>query len=398
MSPAPLAQPPQEHIWKALGARLFKWADDQFLFGGVHLAKDTVRMILRQTKQSDPPLEWVLPWQHFYTEQDSLLWVFDENKQKVILPQVLLLPPWLVQREDQIRVEYNDIIFEAPIRCSVGLDFYSRQIDGQTKTMFYDGVNARLYSWNLTTNTLTFQPNHYFDYLQTNLSMDSDIPPFGPLRDYLLRSHPGKIEPLEESKLANSTGINGLVFTSDGYMVFQKRRNNVSIRPGELCSGFSGTIDDTDIINTIQKNGRLSDFDATREMSEELGTNNRNLVERHFLGITRELHRGGTPEMFYSVDIALSSQELQRLTPRDNEGSRLMVYFGAFGRSQLLPQDAEQLSEHFWALVRQIASTGKGAVSLPLLTNLILWYNRNHPQQSGTMSMAEKPEDISIHE
>jgi 8-oxo-dGTP pyrophosphatase MutT (NUDIX family) len=150
-----------------------------------------------------------------------------------------------------------------------------------------------------------------------------------------------------------------------------------------LCSGFSGTVDKIDINHAIAAGGRLSHLDAPREMVEELGIQRREIRQRHFLGITRELIRGGAPEMFYAIDVDLSADEIVHRIPRDHEGIVKTVFLGPYARSIVAPADAARLPESFWRLVEAIQSSGSGPMSIPLLTNLILWYQRACPAQAG---------------
>jgi len=197
------------------------------------------------------------------------------------------------------------------------------------------------------------------------------------------------MESLEDSVLANVLGINGLLFSNDGYIIVQKRLNSVLIRRGELCSGFSGTIDKQDIANSIFAGSKLGNMDVVREMVEEVGIDYSNVSSRCFLGITRELVRGGKPEMFYSVDVNLPSDMILQGYRKDKEGTIKRVHFGKFGCSTPSEYHRRKLPEQFWRLVGTIRERGKGSISLPLLTNLVLWYQHVCPKEVG---MGEFPE------
>jgi hypothetical protein len=371
MNKIPLA--PSPNIWKDLGQTVVKWVDSSFLYGVGGLSKDVLAIVLRAARQSKPPLDWAYPWTKLYTNQDSLFWVRDQDGEILYLPQVIVIGPTEFASESSIKIEllgYENFRPHTPV--DAGWEFYRRTADGSLKKMFFDDENARLTAWDPLKRTLSFQGCFYFDYLKTNLALDAPLPVFGTLREQLAKD--GRIEELALSKLANTTGINGLLFSDDGYMIFQARRPTVLIRPYELCPGFSGTIDKIDIVNAVAGDGTLDKLDAPREMVEEIGIHRQEIKNRRFLGLTRELIRGGAPEMFYALDIGLSANAILARIPRDREGFIKKIFFGQFASAQLNEPEAEQLPEYFWSLVRQTQAEGKKPISVPFLTNLALWY------------------------
>ena len=238
---------------------------------------------------------------------------------------------------------------------------------------------------------LVFQKSFYFDYLKTNLSLDVSIASYNSLRKLITQN--GILENLDVSILANATGINGLIFSSDGYMIIQQRKNNVLIRPGEICSGFSGTIDFIDINHVNEAGGTLDKLDILREMVEELGVNRDEIKSRKFLGITRELIRGGTPEFFYAVDVNLTGEEIISRIPKDKEGFIKKVQLGTFACSELTCR--ENLADYFWEFIKTIKKDFGGTLSIPFLTNLVLWYKSNYPTQVGASILNEGQDVVS---
>lgn len=104
---------------------------------------------------------------------------------------------------------------------------------------------------------------------------------------------------------------------------------------------------------------RLADLDVLRELEEELGVRREEVVTRRWLGLTRELARGGAPELFYAVTLRLSAAEVLARAPVDPDGARLAIPPGDRG---------------IWGLLDGLAAEGGGPVSVPLLTNLALWW------------------------
>lgn len=368
-------------LWKKLGLVFANWADSTFLYGVGKLGVDIYKTIFSMSEQKQSPLDWSCPVHELYSEQDSVLWVIGPNGRQVFLPQVLLMYCHEDNDESSIRIELEPEDFCAPISIPEALEFYRGGLNSDDQKFFFNGENARLLDWKSETKTLVFQGCSYFDYLQTNLALDISLPVIGSLRRFT--SVNKRLEPLSTSKLANSTGLNGLIFSNDGYMIIQKRNERVLIRPGEVCSGFSGTIDKIDIVNAVRSGGHLADLDVLREMVEELGIQRKEVVQRRFLGITRELIRGGAPELFYALDIGLPEKEIRSRIPKDKEGKVKSIFLGFFASAKPTEMASKNLPQYFWHIIENVRDRSEGPISIPLLTNLVLWYMSFCPNQTG---------------
>lgn len=378
MKPGESDETPQ--LLKKLGLNVVKVADSYFIYGLGGVAFDAAKLLLRSRRPASIPLDWEFPWEEFYVKQDQLLWfLVPESNMPMYLPQARVLggPDPLDERSITVQIAPLDK-FRPPRSIAAGYEYYAAGAKGKK---FHDCETARLFSWENESRSLVFQKTTYFDYLKTNLSLDAEDAPSPTLRKS--ESSEGRLASLEESGLANVVGINGLVFSNDGYLIYQRRNQEVLIRPGQLCSGFSGTVDWTDIEHAISAGGGLNHFDAERELREELGLFSSHVASRTFLGITRELIRGGAPEMFYSVDLCISRKEVLECIPKDKEGSVSAVKFGVYGSSTLKPAQAKELPVKFWELRKTLMQEGKAEISYPLQTNLLLWYQRACPEQVG---------------
>lgn len=353
------------------------------------LSDETQQLILKSIGDQHPPLDWDYPFESLYTGEQTIIRIQVEAGQSRFLPQALLLGPSEAADEATISLALDQKDFQPAqgFKVQVGYEFYRRNADGTEKKIFFNGLNARLVDWDPESRQLTFQGNYYYDYLQTNLSLDYPLPIIGSLRQYITRD--GKLEPLNKSKLANTTGINGLLFSNDGFMIIQKRGDNVLIRPGELCSGFSGTVDKSDVAYAVPSGGTLLNLDTLREMAEEIGIWPHEVGTRRFLGITRELIRGGTPEMFYALDINLTSDEILSRNRKDKEGNRKKIFLGPYAAVKPDDYEVQNLPSFFWTLLNTIKTEADGIMSIPLLTNLALWYKGLCPDQVGVGSLTD---------
>jgi hypothetical protein len=155
------------------------------------------------------------------------------------------------------------------------------------------------------------------------------------------------------------------------------------VRPDELCSSASGAIDfEDDVQDRIASIKTLADLPIHRETKEELGYEVADSIgESKFLGLTRELIRGGKPELFFVANSPLSWDEIMRSFEKCKDNKKESVEILPFDYN---PYHCERLPEldnpslsgefkhRFEKILNQIESSGK--ISIPLLTNLVLWF------------------------
>jgi hypothetical protein len=230
---------------------------------------------------------------------------------------------------------------------------------------------------------LTCQDVSYYTYIRTNLCLDYRITPTQTLRELV---HPGgKLDSLSLTPLANNLGINCLLFTAGGQMVIQRRTRNVIVRPAELAPAFSGTVVLDDIVGE-----RVHPRMIYREGREELGQRIFHGQIPQFLGITRELVRGGEPEMFFASSVQLDEQQIIESwkTARDRkEVERVeFIQIGSGRKDGLIQPDKEELDTVATNIAR-FSTKNRAIVSLPLKTAIALWYRwLEHRVQQGAGS------------
>ena len=239
--------------------------------------------------------------------------------------------------------------------------------------IYHNEVNVRLVDLNTKDQILNLvvQDVEYENYVRTNLVLDYDIDGRGTtIRKVIHKDR--RLEPLASSPLANNLGINILIFTIDGQLIIQKRSNKVIVRPNEYCPSASGTISAADI--PVQ-GGLLSEIPLMREAMEELGCR---IADNHdicLLGITRELIRGGEPELFFAARSSLSAAEVvsNRAHARDRFESKSISFFKcdsyAFEESLNSPEKIGR----FVLLVDNLIDEFQEQMSIPLWTAIALW-------------------------
>jgi hypothetical protein len=323
------------------------------------------------------PLDWNVDWGHYYSRENDVLWLRDDKGREVFYPQKLVLDGRHVQSDADILIVADPSVFRPAQTEPEALEFYRAEKE-RTKARFFNGENARLVE--VSPTKWVFQRVGYFDYLTTNLALDG-------LRKQKLRGldiDKGCLRPLANSCYANSTGINSLVFTSDGYAVFMVRNGQVLVRPGEICSGYSGTIDYPDV-KEAETNPRfnLKGVEIDREGQEECAFWGTEVTKRRLLGVTRELVRGGTPEVFYAVELDIKWEDLKGRTPADKEGSLFAVNFTPkFAKCYPDGELVDRVDDLLWHWMHDLVTGAQrtlkarntpAVVSVPLFTNIALW-------------------------
>lgn len=171
----------------------------------------------------------------------------------------------------------------------------------------------------------------YFYMLVTNRCMDYSISDTMTLRE--VYEFNDKVSPLEESKLGNQIGINGLVFTSDGYLLIEKRGKKKTTWKGKLAQPISLALKEKDILpngglidgspeaandafrgiifQTLQKN-----YGIDENMIAGIGTdgsvkNGAFDLKDSFLGLARDLIEGGKPNMYFYIALNVTAAELK---------------------------------------------------------------------------------------
>lgn len=321
----------------------------------------------------------------FYHGESKLLRVEGSQGEQYTVPAIELLNAENGLEENTISIEYVPEPFTSNVGSHAAFDIYKADAVARGKA-FYSTKTARICALNhLTGPVLKFQPTSYFDYVKTNMAMDYEDLVSGTLREEVHGK--GILEPLSRSKLANHTGVSGLVFSNDGKMIIQKRSPKVFTNPNQLSPGFSGTLTANDIAQLFKKGtlqSNLHEVDVLRELVEELGVDEVGVVNRCFMGLSRELLRGGLPELFYAVDLNMSADEVLGCFAKDREGETLSMPL-RYARARLSPEEANYLQGRFSNLLIAIEEHGKAKASIPLITNLAFWVNQHRPP------LAEQP-------
>lgn len=175
----------------------------------------------------------------------------------------------------------------------------------QTKGKNYrDDPKSRLASIKEENGRLvfSFQKVGYSDYIVTNMSMEVVLP--GSNKSIREQLEPGPaLTRLDESKCSNHLGVSCLVITADKKMILQKASQAKVTGARQITSSASGAMDWTE--------PNINPFEVIQsELYEELGLTNEETLYVTGIALSRELARGGKPEMFFILKTELTSDEI----------------------------------------------------------------------------------------
>lgn len=243
---------------------------------------------------------------------------------------------------------------------------------------YHEGRLARLKKITIENNTISLnvQPVSYQSVCRTNLCLDAkETIESKSLREVVHKS--GKIEKLEDSPMGNALGINFLLFTADGRLVAPYRSKKVVVRASQLSPTSSGDFEFSDVYGDKRS---ISTVQLFRESIEELYISNEHITDNEitFLGVTRELVRGGKPEMFFMAKTILTQKEFLNKHPlaKDKwefEKKGKGWVFWPFDENLFSDTISETDKYNIQTDFDKFLDSHGSKISVPLLTGLILF-------------------------
>ena len=219
-------------------------------------------------------------------------------------------------------IDPRDIIVNSGVPYNVdqalGIDGYQkaamkfRAEADPKKSSPFPGTTVRISEWD-SDRILVLSLSNYLDQYVTNQREIVDTPIEQIVQetsllikpDWLKRTlrniniHHARLQPFNESLLANSIGVAATVITCDGYLVLPRRNQNVHFQSGYESCSISGVLEWSDFI-LVDFMGTLKHHIARREGPEEILLDPQKITI-HPLGFARELERAGKPQFFFHI-------------------------------------------------------------------------------------------------
>lgn len=308
---------------------------------------------------------------NYYTDQENKKLNLYFNNETEVLPQYLEIDNTINHLDmSHFIFEFEESVFELPS----GIKEHTQEAyKNLVKNLHYTNEeNLRLRKLSIKNGVYTFhtQPVYYEDYLHSNMLMDYKVDSNKTLRGIIHKD--GQLETLQESKLANHLGINILLFTPAGSLILPLRSKKVSYAPSEYSSSISGAVSAHD----VSTGNKLSQLSILREGIEELGLKRTDILIESikFLGLSRELIRGGKPELFFTINTKLTREEINnRWNNAKDKWENKTLEFYNFDEFILNPIITKKDQEDFQDYINKLFIKYGGKMSLPLMTNLSLW-------------------------
>jgi hypothetical protein len=273
----------------------------------------------------------------------------------------------------QVRVDEAYPEYKIPLKIAGK----AQDILEELENNFYDSTTIRLNGVQQKGDsiTLTVSKARYLEYVMTNYALDAFLREKGWTRSLRDIVHPTtQLCRLEESLLANHIGVGTLVFTADNYLLLPIRpKGRVGIWREEITPSISGATSFDDDLYSF-RSGPISSW--MREGREELGLENADFDEGKslFLGITRELLRGGKPEVFFVTQLRITRAALLQKFKRARDGWETEHLRWLEFTDPLTSPDTKQKRTVFLSEFTQLLDQYQNLFAPPLQACLALWF------------------------
>jgi len=188
-----------------------------------------------------------------------------------------------------------------------------------------NNLTIRLDDINVDGNEVKFHTSrsYYYHMLLTNRCMDYQLENGMSVRG--VYEFGSKVSPLSESKLSNQIGINGMIITSDGYLLLEKRDRKKTTWKNKFAQPISLALKAEDLSLEIgQKMDNTEEYAENKLLSVIKKTIKGNFgftekdfmdlsLEKNFLGLARDLLEGGKPNLYFFVTLKHTAKDLQKI-------------------------------------------------------------------------------------
>lgn len=242
---------------------------------------------------------------------------------------------------------------------------------------FHDSTTIRLNALQKTSKgiTLIVSKAHYKDYIGTNYAMDALLAQKGWKRSLRDTVHPAsRLCSLEDSLLCNHIGVSTLVFTRDNYLAIPIRSTEkMATWQQTVGPSISGATSYDDDMYT-RYGGPIASW--IREGREELGVDNSDFTDGSeiFLGLTRDLLRGGKPEMFFATHMNITRTKLEQKFHKARDKWESIELRWLEFTQPLTPPTTEYERKNFLQDFLQLVSLYGQKLSRPAQVNFALWF------------------------
>lgn len=250
-----------------------------------------------------------------------------ESKSTLTLSSINLYANDGIHKFKGIKFDDRDVRYSLP--QYIHINSHDLLLAHSTTAFKPNETTIRLRDAEFKNNTLVLKTERstYYEMLMTNRCMDYEHHPHMTLRQ--IYEYKDRITRLETSKMGNQIGINGIIITKDNYLLIEKRDLSKSTWKDKFSQPISlamkyldikdkkfftkqGVIKGTytvanDIFQKIINKTIFNNYGITPEEVE----GGFSLIN-NFTGLARDLLEGGKPNLYFSVRLNITANELKK--------------------------------------------------------------------------------------
>lgn len=181
----------------------------------------------------------------------------------------------------------------------------------------YNQLNIRIDNWKYKNGRFIMKTSRttYFDSLVTNRAMDFRLENGLTLREQF--EYGPFLHTLKESSLSNHIGFNGFIESSDGYIVFVKRANKLSIGKRTYGNSIGASLKTKYALNGLKKFTEEGLKEGIlREIENELKIPEDGLEElffnKHLIAAYRDVVEGGKPQLLFYLRSKWTKDKIEK--------------------------------------------------------------------------------------
>lgn len=270
--------------------------------------------VVKKRKRPDNPIKDKFSDEYETRKRDIDLYM----KGQLLLPSVCVF----INVLGDVTVKFDDkpSFFELPTFVT---ENKLQLMEAHKTSNVRNGETIRLNDFSFENNTLTLDTarTQYYDMLVTNRCMDFELNDAVTVRE--MYEYGDAVNELGRSVLANQIGINGLIFTENGYLLLEKRGRKKTTWKDKFAQPISLAMKRSDIkfplgTDTIASTPKAANdvFAAIihKTVKKNFGLTPDELLpfdmSVNFLGIARDLLEGGKPNLYFYVVTKYTAEEL----------------------------------------------------------------------------------------